>query len=217
MGPSSTGPPGPSQQGGPGSVHGKQSHQSTLMMLINRFLALPLLFLFLLLHLVVPASQEGGTFLAQETLETNQWTAQALSTGSPGWTPSVNLWVLVSPTGPGWRCDSSPIQLAHMWATGLVTGAHSVAAVSIVVALSLLGVKQVILRPMSLGPLSEPCRHDGSGVLTTSSGWGSTGWSPQHHRLQTDSSLPSGLFSLGRPKNVADQQEGGSGAWESAP
>ena len=124
MGPSSTGPPGPSQQGGPGSVHGKQSHQSTLMMLINQFLALPLLFSFLLLHLVVPASQEGGTLLAQETLETNQWTAQALSTGSPGWTPSVNLWVLASPTGPGWRRDSSPIQLAHMWATGLVIGAQ---------------------------------------------------------------------------------------------
>ena len=67
VGPSSTGPPRTSQQGGPGSVHGKQSHPSTLMMLINRFLALPLLFSFLLLHLVVPASQEGGTLLSLET------------------------------------------------------------------------------------------------------------------------------------------------------
>lgn len=41
--------------------------------------------------------------------------------------------------------------------------AHSVAAVSIVVAPSLLGVEQVILRPVSLGPLSEPCGHDGQG------------------------------------------------------
>lgn len=43
-------------------------------------------------------------------------------------------------------------------------GCHSVAAVSVAIASSLLGVKQVILHPVSLGPLSgQPWGHDGSG------------------------------------------------------
>lgn len=43
-------------------------------------------------------------------------------------------------------------------------GCHSVAAASTVVAPSLLGVKQVILCPVSLSPLSgQPWGHDGSG------------------------------------------------------
>ena len=65
-------------------MNGKESHPSALMMLINWFLAPPLLSSFLLLRLVVPASQEGETLLA---LETNQWTAQALSSGSLGGYP----------------------------------------------------------------------------------------------------------------------------------
>lgn len=77
-------------------MQGKQSHPSALMMLINRFLAPPLLSSFLLLRLVVPASQEGGTLLA---LETNQWTAQALSTGSLGGHPH-------QPVGAGQSCRS---------------------------------------------------------------------------------------------------------------
>lgn len=52
--------------------------------------------------------------------------------------------------------------------SGLLTrglrGCHSVAAASTVVAPSLLGVKQVILCPVSLSPLSgQPWGHDGSG------------------------------------------------------
>lgn len=64
MGPSSTDPPRPFLQGGPGSLCGSSPRQSALMMLINWFLALSLLCSVLLLHLVTPMTREGGALLA---------------------------------------------------------------------------------------------------------------------------------------------------------
>lgn len=120
VGLSSADPPGPSLQGGPGSLCGNIPHQSTLMIIIKRFLALPSLCSFLLLCLVALATWETGAppGLALKT----EWAAQAPSTGNP----ALTLWGLASPGDPGWRRDSSPVQLAPTWAEGLVAGAHGV-------------------------------------------------------------------------------------------
>lgn len=140
------------------------------------------------------SDDSGGRGPPGLALETNQWTAQALSVDSPGWTLSIDLWVLASPGDPGWRRDSSPVRLAHMWAKGLVTGAHSVAGAA-QSGCSCWG------PPVQLGPLSgQTWGCDVSGVLMTSLERGRTGWLPQRHRGQTDGSLPSCLFSLVGPR-----------------
>ena len=120
MGPSSTDPPRPFLQGGPGSLSGKQP-PSVDPDDANKLVPCTA---FALLFCASPPGDSDDSGVGGPpglVLETNQWTAQALSTDSPGWTLSIDLWVLASPGDPGLRRDSSPVQLAHVWAEGLGT------------------------------------------------------------------------------------------------